>query len=80
MEPNELQHLYTIQEGLEKHFSPVFVDSWNDDETIVFKCGIDCGLYKPTIWLSFPFYTESVLTSNPYDVVNAIWEYIVEYM
>lgn len=58
---------------LDKHFVSCYAKTGNDITTFYCKLVDNC-------WLTFPFYRRDADKHNPYDVVNAIWEYILTYM
>ena len=68
-----------VEEHLSKHFSYVYTDDWDDDITAV-CCRLSSKEDKEEVWLYFPFHDDEFIGHNPYDIVNAIWEYITEYM
>ncbi len=60
-----------ILQYLNKHFPGVYSEI--DGDVIYFICPLD----KDFI-MRFPFYIEDVESSNPYDIVNTIWQYLLE--
>jgi hypothetical protein len=68
----ENEHDALIKQYLLKHFDAV------DIVLAVDQVKISCYLGEAE--LRFPFYAIQYYKANPYDVVNAIWEYINTYL
>jgi hypothetical protein len=65
---------WPIEDALGKHFDSVFIDNYSSDNVV-----IKCMLSGPKdTWYNFPIKDDVFYASNPYDVVNAIWEYITK--
>lgn len=65
------ENIYKITKHLRKHFIESYA-TYNK-EKVLFHCALTVDKL-----LVFPFYVKDVEEHNPYDVVNAIWEYISE--
>ena len=67
-----------VEEILLKHFPHAYCEESEFNDNIIF---VDCYFDKSCIeYISFPFTMENFYRSNPYDIVNSIWEYIAKYM
>lgn len=71
-----LNKKHSIVKGLEKSFPHVHYHSFNDKT--VFVCSL--GEFAKDGRLSFPIHNEDINNRNPYDIINAIWEYITKYV
>jgi len=66
------KHLY-------KHFPEVYVEEWDNNVSAV-CCRLSKNLLEDDEWLYFPFDDDEFIKHNSYDIVNAIWEYIIKYI
>ena len=68
----ENEHDALVRQYLEKHFDATCIVLAK--EQVVVNCHLGSALFR------FPFYARQYYEANPYDVVNAIWEYINTYL
>lgn len=68
---------YPIEDALLKHFDIVCFDNFSNSNVVTIKC---CMAERKDSWYNFPFDADIFYASNPYDVVNSIWEYIAKYV
>jgi hypothetical protein len=66
---------WPIENALQKHFDTVYVDIFSGNDVIV-KCMLSG--HQEDIWYRFSIKEDVFYASNPYDVVNSIWEYIAK--
>jgi hypothetical protein len=59
-----------VLDALDKYFDTTYARTIGDVTTFYCKVHVD-------YWLKFPFYTKDIKNANPYDVVNSIWEHIL---
>ena len=60
-----------VLDALDKHFDSVFVRTTGSITKFHCRLSENC-------WWTFPFRTEDVNKSQPYDIVNSIWDYIIK--
>ena len=70
--PMENEHDALVRQCLEKHFDAVCI--MLSKEQVVLNCHLGSVLFR------FPFYAMQYYETNPYTVVNTIWEYINTYL
>lgn len=63
-----------IVDGLAKSFPRVWANKYSD--MTEFCCKVD----DSRLCYIFPVTTRQLKENNPYDIVNAIWEYILRYV